>query len=192
MAITVVSGLPRSGTSVMMQMLRAGGHELLADGERQADLDNPNGYFEYEPIKRLKQDNSWLPKAEGKAVKIISSLLFYLPPSLAYKIILMKRPLEEVLASQAAMLGRANRQGSPGDGGKLLNLFAKQMEKTEQWLSQQPNMAVLPLWYHQVVKEPDSSAEMVASFLGLSLKVEAMVKTVDPNLYRQRCLNRMA
>jgi hypothetical protein len=186
MAITVVSGLPRSGTSLIMQMLQAGGQDLLIDGRRTADPDNPKGYFEYEPVKRLKQDNSWLPRAEGKAVKIISSLLFYLPPSLTYKIILMKRPLKEVLASQAAMLARMNRQGSAVDDEKLLNLFAQQMDKAEYWLSQQPNLTVLPLWYHQVIQDPAGSAEMVANFLDLPLKVEAMVKTVDPNLYRQR------
>ncbi len=98
----------------------------------------------------------------------------------------MKRPLKEVLASQAVMLERMNRQGSSVDDEKLLHLFAQQMDKAEHWLSQQPNMKVLPLWYQQVIQNPAGSAELVANFLDLPLKVEAMVKTVDPNLYRQR------
>jgi hypothetical protein len=186
MAITVVSGLPRSGTSLMMQMLQAGGHDLLVDGDRTADPDNPKGYFEYEPVKRLKQDNSWLPDAEGKAVKIISTLLGYLLPSQTYKIILMKRSLKEVLASQKAMLTRLNRQGSSWNDEKLLHLFAKQMSETEQWLSQQSNMEVLSIRYDEVIQDPVGTAESVAQFLDLPLKVEEMVKVVDPQLYRQR------
>src|SRR3990167_393038 len=99
--IVIVSGLPRSGTSLMMQMLRAGGMSLLIDDQRPADADNPHGYWEYEPVKRLQHDNSWLPQAEGKAVKVVSALLQYLPPRHTYKIIVMHRPMQEVLASQA-------------------------------------------------------------------------------------------
>jgi hypothetical protein len=186
MAITVISGLPRSGTSLMMQVLQAGGHELLVDEERTADLDNPKGYFEYEPAKRLKQNNAWLPEAEGKAVKIISSLLIFLPSSQNYKIILMKRPLEEVLASQKAMLSRLNRQGSSLDDGILLSLFAKEMEKIDQWLSQQPNMPVLVVKYYDVICDPVATAKSIVDFLELQLNVDEMVKVVDFNLYRQR------
>ncbi len=109
--IVIVSGLPRSGTSLMMQMLQAGGMPLLIDDHRPADADNPNGYWEYEPVKRLQQDNSWVHQAEGKAVKVVSALLQYLPPPYTYKIIFMQRPMPEVLASQAVMLERRGAQG---------------------------------------------------------------------------------
>src|SRR5262249_56905877 len=108
--IVVVSGLPRSGTSLMMQMLQVGGMPLLIDDLRPPDADNPNGYWEYEPVKCLQQDNFWIPKAEGKAVKVISALLQYLPPQHTYKIIFMQRPLPEILASQTVML---ERRGAP-------------------------------------------------------------------------------
>src|SRR5262249_58261695 len=116
--IVIVSGLPRSGTSLMMQMLQAGGMPLLTDALRPADADNPNGYWEYEPVKRLQQDNSWIPKAEGKAVKVVSALLPYLPPQHTYKIIFMQRPLQEVMASQTVMLERRGGQrGKTEDRG---------------------------------------------------------------------------
>src|SRR5262245_34520180 len=108
--IVVVSGLPRSGTSLMMQMLQAGGMPLLTDDLRPADTNNPKGYWEYEPVKRLQQDNTWMHKAEGKAVKVISVLLQYLPPQHTYKIIFMQRPMQEVLASQTVMLERRDEQ----------------------------------------------------------------------------------
>src|SRR5262249_61604387 len=112
--IVIVSGLPRSGTSLMMQMLQAGGMPLLTDALRPADADNPNGYWEYEPVKRLQQDNSWIPKAEGRAVKVVSALLPYLPPQHTYKIIFMQRPMQEVLASQTAMLERRGQERGQG------------------------------------------------------------------------------
>src|SRR5919205_1058382 len=104
--IVIVSGLPRSGTSLMMQMLHVGGMPLLVDHQRPADADNPNGYWEYEPVKRLQQDNTWMSQAEGKAVKVVSALLQYLPPQHTYKIIFMQRPMPEVLTSQSVMLER--------------------------------------------------------------------------------------
>ena len=122
--IVIVSGLPRSGTSLMMQMLKAGGASLLIDEQRPADADNPNGYWEYTPVKRLSQDNSWMHQAEGKAVKVISALLQYLPPQHTYKIIFMQRPMQEVLASQAVMLERQGAQGDKADDQTLGTVFS--------------------------------------------------------------------
>jgi len=113
--ITVVSGLPRSGTSMMMQMLGAGGLAVLTDGKRGADADNPRGYYEYEAVKSLGQDASWLASAGGKAVKIVSALLIHLPDGFDYRVIFMRRPIAEVLASQRAMLDRLGHAGPRGD-----------------------------------------------------------------------------
>jgi Sulfotransferase domain len=186
MPIIIVSGLPRSGTSLMMQMLQAGGLEILADHHRPADADNPRGYFEYEPVKALARDNSWLPKAEGQAVKVISALLTYLPPYLSYKIILMKRPLVEVLASQKQMLQRLGRQGSTAAETDLGKIFARQLAETERRLGAWDYAEVLVVHYHQVLQEPEAGAGAVAKFLGLPLDISAMSQAVDPSLYRQR------
>jgi len=186
MAVIVVSGLPRSGTSLMMQMLRAGGVEILADDHRPSDKDNPRGYFEYEPVKALQRDHSWVPQAEGKAVKVIAALLAYLPHHLRYKVILMKRDLGEVLASQKTMLQRLGRQGSDAGDAALGTIFAKQMAETERWLAAQPHISVLAVHYRDAVSHPEATARAVAEFTGLPLKVEKMALVIDPSLYRQR------
>src|SRR5262245_41408486 len=153
--IVIVSGLPRSGTSLMMQMLQAGGMPLLTDTLRPPDTDNPNGYWEYEPAKRLHQDNYWIPKAEGKAVKVVSALLQYLPPQHTYKIIFMQRPMQEVLASQAVMLERRGEQGGKADDQTLGAVFAQHLDHTRHWLATQKHMMVLYVNYHETIAAPE-------------------------------------
>ena len=184
--IVIVSGLPRSGTSLMMQMLQAGGMPLLTDDLRPADADNPNGYWEYEPVKRLQQDNSWLPKAEGKAVKVISALLQYLPPQHTYKIISMQRPMQEVLASQTVMLERRSEQSGKADDRTLETVFVQHLDRIEHWLVTQKHMTLLPVNYHETIAGPEATAARMAQFLNLPLAVDVMARAVDPRLYRQR------
>ena len=184
--IVIVSGLPRSGTSLMMQMLQAGGMPLLIDDHRPADADNPNGYWEYEPVKRLQQDNSWVYKAEGKAVKVVSALLHYLPPPYTYKIIFMQRPMQEVLASQTVMLERRGEQGGKADDKTLGTVFTQHLDRTERWLAMQKHMTVLLVHYHETIADPEETATRVAQFLALPLAVDAMACAVDPRLHRQR------
>lgn len=184
--IVLVSGLPRSGTSLMMHMLEAGGLPLLTDQQRPADADNPNGYWEYTPVKRLHEDNTWMAQAEGKALKVISALLQYLPPQHIYKILCMQRPMSEVLASQAVMLQRRGEPYGQVDDQTLGTIFTQHQEHTMGWLAAQPHMTVLPVAYHAVLAEPLATATQVVAFLGLPLAVAAMARTVDPRLYRQR------
>lgn len=184
--IVVVSGLPRSGTSLMMQMLQAGGMPLLIDDLRAPDADNPNGYWEYEPVKRLQQDNSCISKAEGKAVKVVSALLQYLPPQHTYKVIFMQRPMQEVLASQRAMLERQSAQSGTADEQTLETVFAQHLDHLERWLATQKHLTVLPMHYHETIARPAETAARVAQFLDLPLAVDAMARAVDPRLYRQR------
>jgi hypothetical protein len=184
--IIIVSGLPRSGTSLMMQMLHAGGVSLLIDAQRPADADNPNGYWEYGPVKRLQQDNSWMHQAEGKAVKVVSALLQYLPPQHTYKIIFMRRPMPEVLASQAVMLERQGAQGGEADDQTLGIVFAQHLDHIERWLAMQKHMTVLPVHYHETIADPARTAARVAQFLDLPLVVDAMAHAVEPRLHRQR------
>lgn len=184
--ITVVSGLPRSGTSMMMKMLEAGGIPPLTDEIREADADNPKGYFEFERVKKLdKGDDDWLARAEGKAVKVISALLQHLPPGYDYRVIFMERHMSEILASQRKMLVRRGEADEMEDE-KMSDLFEKHLQQVKGWLAQQENVSVLYVHYSEALADARSQAERVKRFLGADLDVDKMAGAVDPNLYRNR------
>ena len=183
-SIIIVSGLPRSGTSLAMQMLEKGGWEVATDGQRTADEDNPRGYYEIEAVKRLHKDASWIPEMRGKVVKVISQLLFSLPTTEQYKVLLMRRDLEEVLASQSAMLARSGKTGGSID--TLRKAFSTHLDKLAAWLPQQKHLEVLELQYAEVVSAPQAAATEIAEFLGGTPDVEAMATAVDAELYRNR------
>jgi hypothetical protein len=184
--ITIVSGLPRSGTSLMMQMLAAGGMPVLSDGERKADTDNPRGYLEWERIKQLPKDPASIAEAEGKVVKVISQLLLSLPDGHEYRIIFMQRPLPEVLKSQEEMLRRRGTYDANVDSSPIEAAFQRHLIDVNKWLGGKANTRVLRVHYHRVLREPVPTAEAVAEFLKVPLNLEAMVQQVDPNLYRNR------
>lgn len=185
--IVVVSGLPRSGTSMMMQMLEAGGMDVLTDGRRAPDEDNLKGYYEYEKVKALKTDNSWLPRAGGKAVKIISELLRHLPGTHSYRIIFMRRAMEEILASQDRMLIRRGvAPGAQADHGEIARIFRKHLQQTETWLSGQSFIFTLYSDHRQVLANPSREAARINAFLNNRLDEAAMAAAIDPSLYRQR------
>lgn len=184
--ITIVSGLPRSGTSLMMQMLAAGGLTPLADGERKADTDNPRGYLEWERIKQLPKDPRLIAAAEGKVVKVISQLLLSLPDGHDYRVIFMQRPMPEVLKSQEEMLKRRGTYEAGGDTSPIEEAFQRHLIEVNRWLNGKPNIQVLRVHYHRTLREPKATAEAVANFLEVPLDVEAMTREVDQNLYRNR------
>jgi hypothetical protein len=185
--IIVVSGLPRSGTSLMMKMLAAGGLPLLVDGLRQPDDDNPEGYFELERVKALATgDHAWLPEARGRAVKIISYLLQFLPGTYSYRVIVMQRRMNEILASQRRML---IRRGEPVDtlsDEKLAAISARHLQQVQSWLAAQSNIAVLSVDYNALVADPLPHVASVDTFLGGRLNVVAMSAAINPQLYRNR------
>ncbi len=183
--ITVVSGLPRSGTSVMMQMIAAGGMPVLTDGERKPDEDNPRGYYEYEAVKQIRQDASWLPLAQGQAVKMVHLLLKELPATYNYRVILMKRHIEEVLSSQKVMLERNEKTGAAIAAEQLGKIFTAQMQDVESWLRVQPNFRLLIVSYNDLIASPLREAEGIAAFCG-GLNAAAMAAAVSVNLHRQR------
>ncbi len=188
-AITIVSGLPRSGTSLMMQMLAAGGVRPLTDGQRVADPDNPRGYFEFERVKKLKTDSAWLDEAQGRAVKIIHLLLRDLPvDGYEYRVVFMRRHMPEVLASQRAMLARQGRSGAALSDEKLGAIFAGQLAEVESWLAARPAFRVLSVWYHDLVANPAAEARRVGEFVGGNPDIAAMAAAVDGTLYRQRTM----
>ncbi len=184
--ITLVSGLPRSGTSMMMQMLKNGGLDILTDEVRKEDNNNPKGYLEYEKVKRLHLDKSWLGEADGKVLKIVAPLLFHLPGKYDYRIIFMQRDMEEVLRSQQIMLGKQKAVDQNAFPMTLSEGFKKQLEKAESWIQSQPNVSVLYVNYADVVNNPEEQAENINSFLGGELNIEGMLSSVDKQLYRNK------
>jgi hypothetical protein len=184
--ITIVSGLPRSGTSLMMQMLVAGGMPALSDGERQADTDNPRGYLEWERIKQLPNDPGCIAEGEGKVVKVISRLLLSLPAGHEYRIIFMQRPLPEVLASQDQMLRRRGNYKEGVDPAIISAAFENELRKVYAWLEGKPYVKAIRVQYHDLLNKPKDLAQQLAQFLEIPLNVEAMIQQVDASLYRNR------
>jgi hypothetical protein len=183
-AIIVVSGLPRSGTSLMMQMLDRGGVEIVADRVRLADVDNPNGYCEFEPVKAIKRDATWLPATRGKAFKMVSQLLYDLPPSESYRILFMDRDMDEVLLSQEKMLTRLGRTPPPRE--QMAKAYTIHLERLHEWLGRQANISNLRIRYSDLIARPRDLAERIRAFLGNAVDVKRMVQAVDPALYRNR------
>jgi hypothetical protein len=183
--LTIVSGLPRSGTSLMMKMLEAGGLPVLVDHVREADVDNPRGYYEFEPVKGLKADSSWVAPARGKAVKMVYLLLMDLPPDVEYRVLFMRRNIDEVLASQAAMLRRLGKS-APLDDARMAALFRDGLAKFDAWVAGRPNFRILDVSYNALVADAAPVAAEVDRFLGGGLDLDAMARVVDPALYRNR------
>ncbi|MBK7896536.1 MAG: sulfotransferase domain-containing protein [Anaerolineaceae bacterium] len=186
-AVTIVSGLPRSGTSMMMKMLEAGGIHPLTDKVRTADDDNPKGYYEFERVKKMdKGDTAWMAEAQGKSVKVISQLLRHLPADYTYKVIFMRRNMAEILASQKKMLVNRGEDPNQASDEEIAGLFEKHLGNVMNWLASQPNVSVLYVHYSDMLTNPEPQVAQINQFLGGNLNTEAMAEVVDPNLYRNR------
>ncbi len=185
--IIIVSGLPRSGTSMMMKMLEAGGIPPLTDALREADSDNPKGYYEFERVKQMdKGDTDWLEDTQGKAVKVISALLRHLPDEYEYRIIFMRRNMPEILASQRKMLVNRGENTDELDDAKMADLFEKHLQSTLKWIDRQPNVSCLYIHYSDMLADPMPQVEKITAFLDQKMDKIAMANVVDPNLYRNR------
>jgi len=180
--ITIVSGLPRSGTSLMMQMLNKGGMDCLVDGKREADDSNPKGYYEYEPVMSIQKDNSWLDKAQNKTVKIVAPLLNKIDDQYRYKIIFMMRDIDEILKSQQKMIGRSEDVFPV----KLHNEFQKLLTNIEVWKKKEPGVELIYVNYKDVLNHTDDVIDKVVSFIGKDMNKESMKKCVDKSLYRNK------
>ena len=184
--IVVVSGLPRSGTSMMMKMLQAGGLEPLTDSIRTADDDNPNGYFEFERVKQMSAgDRKWLDEAGGKVVKVISYLLEQLPSDRSYKVIFMEREIKEVLASQKKMLDHRGEQAKISDE-EMEAQFREHIKLVKPWLARQPHMEVLYVGYNSMMSTPEPLCKRIVEFLERPLDMEKMLAVPNAKLYRNR------
>jgi len=170
---------------MMMKMLEAGGMSPVTDGIREADDDNPKGYYELEKVKKMKEDVSWLDEADGKVVKIISFLLKDLPQDRQYKVIFMLRNLDETLASQQKMLARRGKPSGPSDE-KMKGVFEKHLAETKEWLDGLACFDVLYCNYNDTLTDSTATAQMLVDFLGNGLDRDKMAQVADPELYRQR------
>jgi hypothetical protein len=185
-SVVIVSGLPRSGTSMMMRMLEVGGMPVLVDNLRQADEDNPNGYYEFEPVKQVREDASWLEDARGKAVKMVYRLLYDLPQDGSYRVIFMTRKLAEVIASQNTMLQRNGKGSDDLTGEQLAEIYRKQLQEARAWLDSRPNFEVLYVDYGEALNDTRRIADELNQFLHGGLNTNAMAEVPNPSLYRQR------
>ncbi len=185
--IVVVSGVPRSGTSMVMRMLAAGGMPLVVDEIRAADEDNPEGYFEVERVKHLAQDRdkSWLRDARGKAIKIISYLLQDLPDSNDYKVLFLNRNLHEVLASQAKMLARRGENSDTSDE-RMLEFFQDHLARVKAAIRRRQCFEMCEIEYEDALENPRLAAARIRDFLGRPLDLDGLASAVDPSLYRNR------
>lgn len=185
--IVVVSGLPRSGTSMSMKMLEAGGVDVVQDGIRAADEDNPKGYFEHERVKELDKggDKSWVKNSRGHAIKVISYLLPHLPDDNLYQVIFILRDYQEVLASQQKMLDRRGEKNETDDA-RMIEIYDKHLADVKRILERRPNFDVLYQHYTEVLKDPATAARKMAEFLGGDMDAREMAAAVDPSLWRNR------
>lgn len=185
--IIIVSGLPRSGTSMLMKMLEAGGIQPLVDHIREADDDNPRGYYEYEPVKALRTGNtSWLKNARGKAVKIIAMLLTYLPDIYRYRVIFVRREMGEILASQKKMLINRGEDPDKISDESMAEIFEKHLLQVDQWIHDHPNVIKIDVNYNQLIQNPQLEIVRIVQFLEKPLDIDKMLGIIDPDLYRQR------
>ncbi len=183
--IVLVSGLPRSGTSLMMQMLNKGGIEPLTDDKRKPDDSNPKGYYEFEPVMSLHRDNSWLGKAQNKAVKIVAPLLKHLSPEYRYKIIFMNRDLNEIVKSQQKMIGK-DPETIPVT---LYNSYHQQLQQIEVWKEREPHVELIYVNFKEVLENPVETSNKIEKFIGVPLEKNAMANCVDLNLYRNKSIS---
>lgn len=181
----IVSGLERSGTSMMMQMLAAGEIPVAYTDSRKADMHNPRGYFELEGgkiINSLMKGIFPMEMYKGKFIKITAYGLSYLPTECTYKIIYMERNLEEVLDSMEKMsqIIDQNRE-------ETKQSFMKLNEKVKKEITSKNNIAVLFVNYNEMLKDPQPNIEKICQFIGpYEYNREKMISVVDTHLYRQR------
>lgn len=186
----VVSGAPRSGTSLMMQMLVAGGLKPISDGRRQADASNPRGYLEHDGVRTLKQDASWLHESDGQVLKVVHVLLDDLPRRPAFIVVFMRRPISQIIASQRAMLERLGKPVPVVPDEQMSALLSQQIDTALRRVHERPNLIAIEVDYPELIRDPPlvvpSVAELVRNRIGVDLDQQAMQRSVDPTLHRER------
>ncbi len=187
-AVVIVSGLPRSGTSMLMRMLEAGGMAIMTDELREADVDNPKGYFEYERVKDLEKetDKSYVREGRGKVLKVISFLIKDLPDDNDYRVVFMRRDLSEVLASQNKMIDRLGTEDTSAQDEAMKEAYRNDIVRTRLMCKKRPNFELIEVHYKETVEKPAATASKLNAFLTGRLDETAMREAVDASLYRNR------
>ncbi|MFP6639083.1 MAG: sulfotransferase [Myxococcota bacterium] len=184
--IVVVSGIPRTGTSLMMKMLGRAGIPLLVDDKRSADDSNPHGYFELSAVRRTREDADWVASAPGQAVKVIHQLLSALPRQYSYRVILMQRPIEQVVASQDRMLTRLGADSDDLPKGRVHEILTEQHHRARELLESETCFDWIEVDYPELVQDPEPHARRVLEFLSLDADPAQLASAVDPELHRER------
>ena len=190
--ITIVSGMPRSGTSLMMQLLEATGVDIFSDGERVSDDNNPKGYYEHEVVKKINHNPHWLKSCNGKAVKIVAPLITSLPYNYRYKVIFMERDPMEIYKSQEQMLlrlGKTNKKQIFSQG--IFQQIEQTIKSSKAWLDNHPCVDVLYVSYNDLIERPQDYADKLTRFLDKQIDLSIIQKTIDPTLYRERSVSAM-
>ncbi len=184
--ITIVSGLPRSGTSLMMRMLDNGGLEPLIDHIRTPDEDNPKGYYEFERVKRLPDDTSWLEDAKGKVVKVLAELIRHLPSGYDYRIVFMMRNIDEIIRSQKKMMIRRGEDPDAVPEKEMVDLLKRYLVLLKQTVNSRKDMEVLYISYNDLLLDPDMSILEINEFFDENLDISKMKDSIDMSLYRNK------
>ncbi|MGA1848865.1 MAG: sulfotransferase [Thermoplasmatota archaeon] len=184
--VNIVSGLPRSGTSLMMKMLEEGGLVPLTDNIREADVDNPKGYYEFERVKKLPGDIDWLPDAKGKVVKVLAELIKHLPDGFNYRIVFMMRDLDEIISSQRKMMVRRGEDPDKVPDDEMRNLLRTYLKNLKVFVNSHPNMKVCYISYNELMTDPDLSIDEISEFFNGKLDLKRMRRAIDEKLYRNR------
>lgn len=184
--VVIVSGLPRSGTSLMMKMLESGGMEVLIDEIREADIDNPKGYYEFERVKKLPEDTEWLDDAKGRVVKVLAELIKHLPDENQYMIVFMMRDLDEIIRSQKKMIVRRGEDPDKVTDSEMKALLRRYLISLKQYVNGKDNMDVLYVSYNELMDDPEDPVEEVMDFFKGELDEDAMLNCIDGTLYRNR------
>ncbi|MDG6225884.1 MAG: sulfotransferase family protein [Candidatus Thermoplasmatota archaeon] len=184
--ITVVTGLPRSGTSLMMSMLDKGGIAPLKDDVRTADVDNPKGYYEFERVKKLPGDQGWLPEARGRAVKVLGELMKHLPSGFEYRVVFMMRDLDEIVSSQKKMMIRRGEDPDVIPDDELIRLYRTYLKNLKGLVNSSENMRVAYINYNELLSDPDQSFEEIRDLFDGDIDADSMRDAIDLSLYRNR------
>jgi tetratricopeptide (TPR) repeat protein len=187
-AVLIVSGLPRSGTSMLMQMLDAGGMQILKDERRECDEDNPRGYFELEAVKKMFRERQWLADARGKALKVVVPLVSHLPPGCEYRVVLIERDYDEILDSQAGMIARRGEliEESQERRDRLRSEYIRLVTQTKILLEGRADVKIVSVRHEDVIENPRAIAELLDHFAGGGLDLARMSMAVDRSLHRNR------